>query len=110
MSDRPRELIDADGFTTPQCRARILASVLRHVSQALHPFDVHTLLLSVQEEIGLSEEGCSSEITRSIFLLCRAGLITDDYFDGKSLTIGMDNTLRPSRSVTGYIWEDETGE
>lgn len=106
------DLVDADGVTTPLCRARILASVLQHVARSVHPLCFEALFQMVLAEIGLTEEQASSEIMRSVFLLCDAGLITDDHFDGegRSLTFGISNMLRPSRSITGFIWGDEVAD
>lgn len=111
MSNR-EDLIDADGVTTPLCRAQILASVLRRVSVSLQPIDVQTLWRSVLEEMGLTEEEGSGDFITSVFLLSHSGLIDDGRFDanGMRIRIGMGDVLRPSRLITGFIWEDEVAD
>jgi hypothetical protein len=98
-------LVDADGLTTPYCRAHVLALILQRVAISQQPVEDHALFEAIRKDIALAEEQFAFLVYEALLWLCSFGLVEASKFDrtrGRILTSG--GTYRPAYQITDFVW------
>jgi hypothetical protein len=103
---------DVRGSSTPEFRTAIISAVLSKVCAATEPIKALAVIQMVLDELAVTEEVASQEISSAMFLLITTGLIESTGYerhgDEESHSVGVNTTLKPCGQLTRYLWDEQT--